>query len=198
MNALPPQTLLTARVGIAAGCAFALGLLFWLRHRRSGDRASQSCPGGVRLLPTIIVAGLVCRLVFALLTPDFQVPDEYPHFRYIQYVAENRSLPVQEHMWSDRSYDWEFCQPPLYYVLMAPLYLGLDTAFHSIKVTAYVLRLVSVLIWGANVWLAFMLLKRLNIWDGLIKNFTVAFISSVSSCIACGCCRALDNPVACR
>jgi 4-amino-4-deoxy-L-arabinose transferase-like glycosyltransferase len=52
--------------------------------------------------------------------------DEPAHLRYVQYVATQHALPVQTHRFEEagafKRNDFEFHQPPLYYVLAAPLY----------------------------------------------------------------------------
>ncbi len=73
---------------------------------------------------------IACLLVYAVLTgllianvPIGQTPDELPHLEYAQYLAENKSLPVFEPKGASEP-GYEFHQPPLYYALVAPFYLG--------------------------------------------------------------------------
>jgi hypothetical protein len=69
----------------------------------------------------IILTGLLIWRV-----PLGAAPDESAHWDYIAYVAENHSLPVFK-ITKAPDYGYEFHQPPLYYVLNAPLW----NAFHS-------------------------------------------------------------------
>jgi 4-amino-4-deoxy-L-arabinose transferase-like glycosyltransferase len=52
--------------------------------------------------------------------------DEPAHLRYVEYVATRHALPVQTHRFEEpgafRRADFEYHQPPLYYLLCAPLY----------------------------------------------------------------------------
>jgi 4-amino-4-deoxy-L-arabinose transferase-like glycosyltransferase len=76
------------------------------------------------------------RLVLAVATPLFPagqaapVPsfnDEAAHLRYIDYLARNSRLPVQTMSSQDPEAfvknEFEYYQPPLYYLLCVPLYL---------------------------------------------------------------------------
>ncbi|OQA40264.1 MAG: hypothetical protein BWY52_02912 [Chloroflexi bacterium ADurb.Bin325] len=95
----------------------------------------------VRLgLAAILVAYLLLAAAFAVLTPAWQAPDEPAHFNYVRYIAETGNFPVLHmgdypHAYleqikaagfpADMPIDairYEFHQPPLYYVLAAPVY----------------------------------------------------------------------------
>jgi hypothetical protein len=70
------------------------------------------------------------------------VPDEPAHYNYVRFVALERSLPVLQPGDYDQGYlerikaerfppsmpidsiRYEFWQPPLYYILAAPIYLA--------------------------------------------------------------------------
>ncbi len=56
-------------------------------------------------------------LVYALLVPPFEAPDEPDHLAYINFIAERGLLPNQYD--SDRAVPREGHQPPLYYALGA-------------------------------------------------------------------------------
>lgn len=88
----------------------------------------------------ILLSYLALGTLYAWLTPKWQTPDEPAHFNYVQYLAEERHLPVLQA--GDYPYQYleeikakkfppdmsvapiryEFHQPPLYYVLAAILY----------------------------------------------------------------------------
>ncbi len=59
-------------------------------------------------------------------TPPFETPDEYGHYAYVRYLAEERRLPpliISDHEWIQG----QMHQPPLYYALGAALVGMLDT-----------------------------------------------------------------------
>jgi 4-amino-4-deoxy-L-arabinose transferase-like glycosyltransferase len=64
------------------------------------------------------------RVVLALITPPLYAPDEAGHLLYVHQIATKLSFPVQSlnAVWADKAGANEFYQPPLYYLLVAPLY----------------------------------------------------------------------------
>ena len=93
------------------------------------------------LLALILLIYLILGVLFAVYTPRWQAPDEPAHYNYIRYLAENGRFPVLQvgdypHEYleeikgrrfpPDSSIDpirYEYHQPPLYYLLAAPVYL---------------------------------------------------------------------------
>jgi 4-amino-4-deoxy-L-arabinose transferase-like glycosyltransferase len=95
-------------------------------------------------LPTLLLAGIVAAYVvigmlYAAYTPAWQVPDEPAHYNYIRQLAKGQGLPVMETGDYDQEYletltakrfppelsidsvTYEDHQPPLYYLLAAPV-----------------------------------------------------------------------------
>lgn len=88
----------------------------------------------------IVLTYLVIGVLFAVYTPAWQAPDEPAHYNYIHVVATQGALPVlqagdynqaQQTLaivarfgpgTSIEAFRYEFHQPPLYYVLAAPLF----------------------------------------------------------------------------
>jgi hypothetical protein len=70
------------------------------------------------------VAAAAFRVILALVTPPLYAPDEAGHLLYVHEIATRFSFPVQSlnGTWADHSGANEFYQPPLYYLLAAPLY----------------------------------------------------------------------------
>lgn len=113
------------------------------------------------LVLCILLLYLVLAVLYAVYTPPWQVPDEPAHYNYVRTVAEEGRLPVMEPGDYDQAYlerivaagfppslsieplTYEDHQPPLYYLLTAPVYLLFDGALLP-------LRLLSVLL-GAGV-----------------------------------------------
>lgn len=98
------------------------------------DPASASSSGGLaaraQLHRLILVAILVIfaglSVVYGIVTPLFEGPDEAAHFRYVQYLAAGEGLPAIgaatfEVLWEGLQ------QPPLYYAVAAALIRPLDS-----------------------------------------------------------------------
>jgi hypothetical protein len=77
----------------------------------------------IALLPVLLAAALSVRLLLVVGIPPYQAPDERAHVRYVEHVVANRRLPVQPPPEFPRVITaWEqYFQPPLAYVLFAPL-----------------------------------------------------------------------------
>jgi len=88
----------------------------------------------------ILVLYLAMGVLYASLTPPWQVPDEPAHYNYVRYLVQEKSFPVLQTGDYDQAYlnaitkakfhpdysidsiRYEFHQPPLYYLLVAPIY----------------------------------------------------------------------------
>ncbi len=154
------------------GTAAAIGIYLALLR---AARRSQIAP---RHLPAILlIVGLLCRIAFAWLTPAFHAPDEQAHFHYVEYLATHGELPVQVSRTGAPTCDWEYYQPPLYYIALTPLFhlsqkLSLDEA-----VTVRILRLPSILFWAATVFFTLLFLARLGVTDGFVRTLTVGLVA---------------------
>ncbi|MCY4073367.1 MAG: hypothetical protein OXG60_18910 [Chloroflexi bacterium] len=76
------------------------------------------------LLPLIFFC---LGLIYLYASPNFESPDSIYHLGVIKWIAEHDgALPVQspDH---DHLYEQEASQPPLYYLLMTPIWLSVDT-----------------------------------------------------------------------
>jgi len=94
------------------------------------DAGRVSVPGHpLRPAPRWLIAALAAyvalAVVYSAVTPIFEPPDEVYHFPLIDHIAQTGRLPVQD---ADNIGPWEQegSQPPLYYLLSAPLVLPLD------------------------------------------------------------------------
>jgi 4-amino-4-deoxy-L-arabinose transferase-like glycosyltransferase len=101
-------------------------------------RSILACAVAIRLLLVIVVpfGGTIAHRLQGL-------SDEQAHFSYIAYLAQHHTFPVQTHAHvpgSTERVDFEYHQPPLYYLLCAPFYALL----HG-PLALYACRLVSVL-----------------------------------------------------
>ncbi len=147
--------------------------LFWFGL----NQRQRNQPLELQALLTILISvGLLCRLAFVFFTPAFYAPDEVSHYKYVQYLAEQHAFPVQTSKVGDPTNDFEYNQPPLYYLLLTPLFVAANAAFHSTAATVICLRLVSVLCWGCNVWLAKLWLRRLEVKDSFVCVFVMGMV----------------------
>lgn len=101
----------------------------------SGGIGSISRAGRYLLL-CILIGSTLIKLILALTTEIYvdegggtifrPLNDEYAHFKYIQYLAEQHRLPINSHIYhiNDSTawifQDFEYAQPPLYYLLNLP------------------------------------------------------------------------------
>jgi hypothetical protein len=108
------------------------------------------------LLSIIILLYTALAALYAVDTPKWQAPDEPAHFNYVRAIAETGAFPVLQRGDYDQAYldkikaakfpasfsidpiRYESYQPPLYYVLAAPVYLlaragGLDAAVVALR-----------------------------------------------------------------
>jgi 4-amino-4-deoxy-L-arabinose transferase-like glycosyltransferase len=116
------------------------------------------------ILGAIVLAYAAIAVLYAVLTPVWQVPDEPAHYNYVRALAQGNGLPVLEVGDYDQDYlsqltterfppdlpidsvEYEDHQPPLYYAVATPLYLASGGAVVP-------LRLLSV-VFGAGVLVA--------------------------------------------
>ncbi len=97
----------------------------------------------IQSLLLILVVYLVLATLFAMRTPAWQAPDEPAHYNYIAQIAHQGCCPVIEQGDWDQAYldrlkgeafapalltdlpsvQYEDHQPPLYYLLLTPVYL---------------------------------------------------------------------------
>jgi 4-amino-4-deoxy-L-arabinose transferase-like glycosyltransferase len=107
----------------------------------TGQPVQRAMPPTPVYLFTIVLVYLAIGVQYAALTPRWQVPDEPAHFNYIAYLVEKKSLPTLDPGEYDQGYlswltsarfpphlpvgslQYESWQPPLYYLLAAPIYL---------------------------------------------------------------------------
>jgi 4-amino-4-deoxy-L-arabinose transferase-like glycosyltransferase len=137
----------------------------------------------------LLLAFLLVGTMYAVEIPPWQAPDEPAHYNYIRQVAEGQ-LPVIEEADYDESYrrrivserfppglsieplTYEDWQPPLYYVLLAPIFRASDGSLTA-------LRLASLLVGLALVVVAYNATSELwpgREWLPLIATAFIAFL----------------------
>ena len=146
-------------------------------------------------LALIILVYLGVGTLYAIRTPDWQVPDEPAHYNYIRQLVEDRRLPVLELGDYDQAYlerltgegfppelsvevvEYEDHQPPLYYLLATPVYRAFDGALTP-------LRLFSVVIGAGVVLCAFAVAAVVFPERPLIALGTAAFVAFLPQHVA--------------
>lgn len=152
----------------------AVGALLWVAL--AWRSAASSLPVQ-RIVFMVFVVGLACRLVLLFATPTFYAPDEQSHFNYIKYLYEYQQFPVQTSQTNAPTNDWEYYQPPLYYLLEVPIYAAARMAFgDSIRWIVWALRVPSVVLWGGNVLLLWGILRRLRIENRFVIAGAVSIV----------------------
>lgn len=64
----------------------------------------------------VLAAFVALGLLYSVVTPVFESPDEPQHFHFVRHLAQTRRLPVQG---TDGPWRQEASQPPLYYLIGA-------------------------------------------------------------------------------
>lgn len=159
-------------MGAAILTALGAGIFWLLLLRRQRVRVTEP-----RVLLAILIAvGLCGRMCFAFLTPTFYAPDEEAHYKYVRHLAEQHAFPVQTTKPGDGTNDFEYNQPPLYYLLLTPVFWLGHAVFGSVTATVIMMRLVSIGLWGVNVWAAILWLRRMAITDPKIRIFVLGMV----------------------
>ena len=81
------------------------------------QRPSPKRPAIVLLL---ILLSCSSKLLWYAVTPPFEAPDEAMHFDFVRYIAAERRLPDARPESREGWGVYEWIQPPLYYMLLAP------------------------------------------------------------------------------
>jgi 4-amino-4-deoxy-L-arabinose transferase-like glycosyltransferase len=146
-------------------------------------------------LALVLLAYLGVGVLYAIETPDWQVPDEPAHYNYVRQLAEEGRFPVLEMGDYDQYYmgrltserfppelsleavEYEDHQPPLYYLLATPVYLMFDGALAP-------LRLFSVVLGAGVVLLAYAVAAAVFPTRPLIALGTAAFLAFLPQHVA--------------
>lgn len=119
----------------------------------------------------ILIAYFAVGSLYAIYTPRWQAPDEPAHYNYVRSLAEGEGMPVMEPGDYDQTYlslltsegfpatltidslEYEDHQPPLYYLLAAPIYWLSNGSVHT-------LRLFSLLLGGVGIAMVLLILRE--------------------------------------
>lgn len=147
------------------------------------------------LLLLVVLLYLVLATSYAIVTPPWQIPDEPAHYNYVKYIWDTRSLPtlqpgdypadyleeLKRRKWpaelSIDSVRYESHQPPLFYVISAPVY-GLTRWLNlGLRPTVIVLRLVSVVLGGLLLLVVYQIGRRALPEHPQVSLAAVAFVA---------------------
>jgi 4-amino-4-deoxy-L-arabinose transferase-like glycosyltransferase len=156
--------------GIGTIGAIGLGFFFFYRDRMATIPIRQ-------LFIAILLIGFICRVVFSIFTPTFYAPDEQSHFKYVKYLAENGSFPVQTCRTDEPTNDWEYYQPPLYYLSAVPFYFLSHCLSLQEAIAVRVIRSFSVLLWGITILFTCKVIERMSVDDYFITLFMMCMLS---------------------
>ena len=150
-------------------------------------------PSGV--LTVVLAAYVVLAAQYAARTPDWQVPDEPAHYNYVRFVVERGALPVLRPGDYDQAYNerftnprntpsmsidplrYESWQPPLYYLLAAPVYALTGGSLLA-------LRLFSVALGGAQIAAAYLTVREIFSHAPTLALGTAAFVAFIPQHVA--------------
>ncbi len=157
----------------------------------------------------IVVVYILVGALYALKTPLWEAPDEPAHYNYITYLAENGRFPILQ--WGDYPHEYleeikaaqfppemsiapiryEFHQPPLYYLLAAPIYLA--TKPLTLAQQVVVLRIFSLLQGGALLIVSYLVVKEVFPKRDFLPLASMAFIATLPMHIAMS--AAINNDI---
>lgn len=154
------------------------------RRPRKGKLGQKQPPRAPerRLLRVIVICYLFLAGLYATAIPPGKGPDETAHLRYISYLAEHHGLPVFDRQ--NPGADYEFHQPPLYYLVCLPTY---SLSGSSPEVAAQTVRFVTILIGLAVLYLTFALGRALlpdQAWVAVAAAAVVAFLPAHLSVVS--------------
>ena len=134
-------------------------------------RSAAQAPVGLRTgLAALVALYLLLAALYAWFTPAWQNPDEPAHYNYIRQLAESGSLPVLQPGDYDQQYladivaqrfppqlsidrlRYEGHQPPLYDLLLAPVYRASNGSLLALRLSSALLGALLVLCAGRAAW----------------------------------------------
>jgi len=146
-------------------------------------------------LGLIVLAYLAIGALYAVNTPAWQVPDEPAHYNYIRYIAQTGTLPVLQAGDYDQAYlerlksnrfppdlpidsvRYESYQPPLYYLLLTPIFIIFGGALIP-------LRLFSLVLGAGVIGFAFLVVRELFPARPLLALTAAGFIAFIPQHVA--------------
>ncbi|MCA9953788.1 MAG: DUF2142 domain-containing protein [Ardenticatenaceae bacterium] len=142
----------------------------------------------------ILISYLLVGGLYAAQVPDWQAPDEPAHYNYVRQLADGR-FPIMAPGDYDQAYldeireakfapqyaveaiEYEDWQPPLYYLLLTPIYLLTDGLLLA-------LRLVSLLLGAGVIFLAYQTARLLFPQAEWVAWSTAVFVAFIPQHVA--------------
>lgn len=107
----------------------------------------------------LFATGLILRIFFSYLIPDFTGNDEQAHLKYAQHILAEKKLPNPNDYEGENPAGNEYFQPPIYYLLLAPIIAFFDNPSSQL----HLVRIVSIVIWGVGFYFAFKLISTIKL-----------------------------------
>jgi 4-amino-4-deoxy-L-arabinose transferase-like glycosyltransferase len=126
------------------------------------DREKTTSRGSATAFLTLLTLAVLLRGFLLFATPFGQtvagriegLNDEPAHIHYVQYLVEHRAFPIQTHHYREPGAfargDFEYYQPPLYYLVCAPLVaaVGERNGLYVCRLVSFVCGLLSLVVIG--------------------------------------------------
>lgn len=126
------------------------------------NRDKATSPGPAAAFLTLLTLAVLLRGFLLVATPFGQtvasriegLNDEPAHVNYVRYLVEHRALPIQTHHYREPGAfergDFEYYQPPLYYLVCAPLYAAAGERYglYACRLVSFVCGLLSLVVVG--------------------------------------------------
>ncbi|MFQ6059240.1 MAG: flippase-like domain-containing protein, partial [Anaerolineae bacterium] len=115
---------------LLSSLVFGLGGLGLWKWRGEGGKGKMERRNPFSIFPfplsPFLAAFLVLGVIYSVVNPLFEAPDEVWHFFYIKHLADGKGLPVHD-LVSEQPWRQEGSQPPLYYLAGALATAWVDT-----------------------------------------------------------------------
>ena len=120
----------------------------------------------------LFLLGFFLRVFNVFFIPKFYAPDEEPHYKYIQYLLDFQKLPVSKSVTDSHTNDWEYYQPPLYYLC--------NYFFGTFINDFHLFRIFSCLTFIGVFFFSYKILKELKLNETIIF-YSLCFVSLLPS-----------------
>jgi hypothetical protein len=170
----------------------------WFLYRKRASTFSPTSGVGKRnIIVSIISVGLLCRIIFTFCVPANSAPDEKAHLNYIKYISENKTLPVQPYVFDLNRGDYEYYQPPLYYLTMSLFYNLSSVLNFTEDVKLFQIRSISIIMWLVTAIIAWLVVIKSALNSNFAEIFVVGLVSLLPSYIYISSMVNNDNLVTC-
>lgn len=164
-------------------------------RREQGDATAGHSMVTPFALSIILISYLIIGFQYAARTPAWQTPDEPAHYNVIRQIAQTGRLPRLEVGDYDQKYmeqivgqgfppdlpvdrlEYQDYQPPLYYVLLTPIFILFNGALVP-------LRLASLLLGTGVIVFAFLTVHELFPTQPMLAPLTASFIAFIPQHVA--------------